>query len=97
MCPIPAIPDIDALRPLERGVPKTCNVPLISIINTVSGRPMFYILINRAKVLSFSRSNLSEKRATIKNNIVPSIKKCGWALERVVIPVKPMIFVNSLK
>lgn len=97
MCPIPAIPDIEASRPLERGAPITSSVPLINIINTVSERPILYILINSLNVFSVSRLNLSEKRATIKKRTVPSINKCGWALESVVTPVKPIIFVNSLK
>ena len=97
MCPIPAIPDIEASRPLEMATPITSSVPLINIINTVSGRPMLYILINSLKVLSVSRLNLSEKRATIKKRKVPSINKCGWALESVVTPVMNELITFTMK
>lgn len=36
----PAIPEIAALAPEEREVPKTCKIPLTSIIRTIKGSAM---------------------------------------------------------
>ena len=96
MWPIPAIPDTDALSPFDSGVSITSSVPLITIISAVRGRPMLYSLIKRVNVFSFSRFNLSDKRATIKNTIVPNINRWGCAFDSAVIPENPMIIVNSL-